>query len=118
MTTMDRWFSACARLICLLPEDGATRAMHSVFVFRARDRGSAFERALVLGRSLERDYLNEAGEEVRWRLAQIVTLDELQDDDLDGSEVFSEPADLRGDELVGYDSAFTPHSHAPTQSGV
>ena len=92
--------------------------MQSVFVFRSDGRDTAFERALTLGRQLEQVYRNAAGEEVRWRLARIVTLDELETTDIDGCEVYSEAADLDSSELVGYDAGFEPDLHPPTQTGV
>ena len=43
----------------------------------ASDWDSAFQRALEIGRGLERSYSNSDGEQVTWRLRETRTLDEI-----------------------------------------
>ncbi len=64
--------------------------MDCVHVFRAGDWDAAFRRALELGRLHEEEYQNEAGEAVRWVLAEVISLDRVRSASLDGAEVYSE----------------------------
>src|SRR5215471_20174637 len=94
------WFSAKVRLVCLIEPTGAVRYMDSVYVLRSADFQSALERALDLGKSQERSYLNADNKRVAWKLAEIVSLDIITAESLDGVEVYSEPVELApGDAL-------------------
>lgn len=89
---MDKWFSALMELeaeIGGLPQhDGLCEA--SVRLFRATDVAAAQDKAEVLGRQLEHDYLNENGEPVVWRFRGVIDVQEVEEDSIvDGVEVFS-----------------------------
>ena len=88
------WFSARVRLVAFAEGRGATHQMECIHVFRGADWDAAFQRALELGRSHEEEYVNADGALVRWRLAEVVSLDMLRSDDLDGAEVYSEISDI------------------------
>jgi hypothetical protein len=106
-------FSTALRLVCFI-DDRAVDAIVSVFILMAEDWDSAFEKALEIGRGQERSYSNSTDELVLWRLAEIVTIDELSGE-LDGREVYSDRVEPReGDVLDSLD----PSSSRPTQSGV
>ena len=111
------WFSASVRLAVLIKGLGLDTFTQSVVVFRAADRDAAFARALALGRALETTYANGDGEEVRWRLAEIVTLDQLKRDDLDGAEVYftfeDEPT-----ERLPFETVFHPADSEPRETGT
>jgi hypothetical protein len=110
------WYSAKLRKICLVEGKGATMAMVTVCVFRASDFSDAFVRVVKLGRSTEEEYRNEAGRLVRWRLKEVVTLDVLPGEELDGVEVNADLADLRPEESVSFESEFRPEDSKPDQS--
>lgn len=42
---------------------------------------------MEIGRNREESYANGEGDRVVWRFAEVVTVDELRADDLDGAEV-------------------------------
>jgi hypothetical protein len=113
------------RLAVLVDPEGAVQYSDSVFVFQVEncDDGSelrrrAFARALKLGIEQEEEYLNEAGDRVRWRLKEVVTLDLLGDELLDGMEVTSDLVDLEPDATISFDAVFNPEASKPTQTGV
>jgi hypothetical protein len=112
----DQWFATSLRLVCLVEGYGATTQETSVHIFRATDWDNAFDRALALGRSHEQDYLNGEGEQVRWRLDRVSTLDMIRAPDLEGAEVFSEMSDVSGG--PPFDTMFEPEKHQPENTGI
>lgn len=113
---MKHWFSAKVRLICLIENKGATRYMDSLLLFRAADFASAFDRALSLGKNREQAYENEEHLRVVWRLVEVISLDQLATDDLDGTEVYSEPVALTPGGSISFDTEFKPERSRPTQT--
>ena len=111
----DLWFSAKVRLAAVLDEDRVDSFMDCLHVFRAADWDEAFQRALALGRSHESEYRNADGERLRWRLAQVLTLDRVVGS-LDGAEVFSESfaADQFRDDRSS--DPFAPERSVPRQT--
>jgi hypothetical protein len=112
----QQWFSASMRLVILVEGKGATLQDEVVHVFRADDCDAAFQRALALGRSHERDYKNGYGQQVRWRLDRILTLDMIRVLDLDGAEVFSALSHVSGG--PEFDADFHPERQRPAQTGI
>jgi Domain of unknown function (DUF4288) len=112
------WFSAMLRFVILIQDEGASRLSRSVIVFRAEDWPDAKKRALELGYKMERSYQGGTGLEVRWRLAAVETLDLLGDTVTDGREVYSEPAELRLEHSIDFDTKLDPENSEPGQSGV
>ena len=110
------WFSARVRLVCLIENEGATRYMDNVYVFLGRDFDGAMQRAIDLGRSEEEEYMNKYGERVRWRLKEVISLDMIRSESLDGAEVYSEPVDLEPGEIIPFDQTFNPEDLEPTQT--
>jgi hypothetical protein len=110
------WFSAKVRLACLVENSGAIEYQDSVFVFTAADWAPAFERALALGYGMERTYQNMQGEQVVWRLVEVVSLDWLEASNLDGAEVYSEPVPLGPHEDIPFEWVFKPEDSEPTQT--
>jgi len=117
--TGDLWFSSALRLTVDV-DTGSPREMLSVVVFTARDFERAFHRALDLGRAMETSYRNAANGRVRWRLAEVVTVDMLGGAIADGREVYCEPRSPRGTATANAVSPTThkPEESQPTQSGV
>ena len=108
------WYSSKIRLACLIQGVGLTRYMDSVVLFRAKDFKGAMKRALEFGKRQEEEYLNAEKELVRWRFKEVVSLDIIEHDDLDGVEVHSDFID--SDEQVDFNVEFTPEKSKPTQT--
>ena len=106
-------------LFIILVADGPGRQRNhyddSVIVFRARDFGHAFKRALQLGRKQETDYKNDKGQRVRWSLAQIVNLDWVGRK-VDGKEVASSLHYRTSKERIPPDRIFHPEHSKPEGS--
>jgi hypothetical protein len=90
--------------------------MESIYVFRSADFQTAFKRALDLGKSQERSYLNADQKRMIWKLAEIVSLDMIAAESLDGVEVYSEPVELAPGEAFPLDVALHPERSQPTQT--
>jgi uncharacterized protein DUF4288 len=73
------------------PDSGDERiAERQLRLIRASGADGAYERALQLGHEAEHEYMNDAGEKVRWRFVGLAELSEITDAELrDGSEVLS-----------------------------
>ena len=110
------WFSTKVRLVCLIEPIGAVRYMDSVYVFRSADFQTAFKRALELGKSQEKTYFNVDKQKVVWKLTEIVSLDMITAESLNGAEVYSEPVDLAPGEAFPMDAALYPELSEPTQT--
>jgi len=85
------FYSARLLFIILVASGTGRKRNHydeSVIVFRAKDFGHAFKRALQLGRAQETDYKNDKGQRVRWALVEIRNLD-CVGPKMDGKEVAS-----------------------------
>ena len=61
----------------------------SVIVLQANKLRDAEKKALSIAKTNENRYLNEKGELVKWKLIQLVEIQELQDKLKDGLEVSS-----------------------------
>ena len=62
----------------------------SIRVLLADSEEDARTRAEQIGRAAEHDYMNEAGESVRWQFVSVLEVQDLSETDLqDGTEVFS-----------------------------
>lgn len=116
MTPNEEWYSAKLRLVCLVEEEGAVQYRDTVILFKGESFEHAFRRALEIGAGQEAEYLNGAGLRVLWRLKEILTLDFVSDNDLDGVEVSSDPVELAEDESYAFDAEFVPESSETTQT--
>ena len=110
------WFSACFRRVCLVENRRTNTYNDSVLVFTASDFEDAMHRAIQLGRGMEEEYLNDSGMRVRWRLKEIMTLDVIQADSLDGAEVYSAFSDVPEGEDIPFDAVFHPEDSEPGQT--
>ncbi|MCP4681494.1 MAG: DUF4288 domain-containing protein [Desulfobacterales bacterium] len=90
--------------------------MDSVYVFLEGDFDGAMRRAIHLGRSEEEECMNKYGERVRWRLKEVISLEIIRSESLDGAEVYSEPVDLEPGEIIPFDQTFNPEDSDPTQT--
>jgi uncharacterized protein DUF4288 len=110
-----QWFSTKIRLACIVEPKGLQRFMDSIYVFQSTDFDAAFRKAMDIGRSQERNYLNDADELVQWRLKEIISLDLIRPQSLDGAEVYSEPVEPAASDFL-IDNAFHPEDSNPTQT--
>ncbi len=114
--TDKSWFSSKVRCVCLVENHNATSFMDLVFVFRAKDFNDAFKKALELGYKQEEEWLNIYTERVRWRFKEILALDIIKAESLDGVEVNSESFDVPADQEIPFDSEFYPQQSEPKQT--
>jgi len=114
---MDFW--SARLLFIILVADGAGRKRNhydeSVIVFRAKDFGHAFKRALQLGRTQETDYKNDKGQRVRWALVEIGNLD-CVGPKVDGKEVGSVLHYRTSRDRISPDRIFHPERSKPESS--
>jgi hypothetical protein len=90
--------------------------MDSILLFKSENFDSASKRALELGQSLERNYLNGDNQQVIWKLKEIISLDLIGGNSLDGAEVYSEPVKIPSDEITTFLEKFEPEKSIPTQT--
>ena len=109
------WFSSKVRLICFIEGLGATEYLDSVFLFLDQDFETAFQKALELGKSLENSYHNGDQKKVSWKLKEIISLDMINKESLDGVEVYSEPIEINLDENI-VEMTLHPENSMPTQT--
>jgi hypothetical protein len=112
------WFSASLRRICLIEGSGAVDAWDEVFLQRASDWDKAFERALEIGKGREETYTNADGASVVSRFAEVVTLDEIRTNQLDGAEVFSSVAHVPTGNNTTSEHVFNPEESTPGSTGI
>lgn len=110
------WFSSRVRLVVITGAEGGLHYADSVFVFRAEDYRHAFRRALDLGRRAEESYKNEAGDSVAWRLKEVLTLDLIRDENLDGVEVAYQSSDIPPGEVFTLATVFEPEKSEPVET--
>lgn len=115
-----RWHSARLRFAILTDRTGRPaleRFFDSVILLRAPSRREAFERALANGRQREQTYQNEEGVHVRWRLASVVSLDEIVEKDLNGTELLGMPIEADpADRTFAWDHDFRPELSVPAET--
>ncbi|MEC7523183.1 MAG: DUF4288 domain-containing protein [Myxococcota bacterium] len=114
--TERTWFSSTVRRVCLVEGEGCVMANDSVLLFRASDFDEAFRRAVELGRALEEEYRNLAGQLVRWRLKEVLSLDSIRAESLDGAEVHSSFEEFDPPHKLEMDEVFTPECSEPHQT--
>jgi len=87
-----------------------------VFVLRASNFDSAFDRAISIGEASQKEYRNAYDERVFWRFMEVVSLDVIPFEDLDGREVYSELVHLGEEKLILFGTEFNPKSSKPVQT--
>ena len=113
------WFSAKVR-DTILHEGLGGEFEDSVYLFRAADFDAALERAIVLGRAGDSEYLGGIEERrVQWKLAEVTVLTLLGAGEIgDVVEVHSEAVPLRDADRVPFDHVFHPGRSEPRSTGV
>lgn len=110
------WYSTKLRWVVLIQGEGANRYSDSVLVIDANDFDQAQQKALELGRRHEEEYTNADGQRVRWRLKEVISLDQLGETIHHGMEVYSEPVELDGGVSIEFDAELYPERSQPTQT--
>ena len=104
------WHSAKFRMARMVEPHGCDALVDHLFVYRALAH-SWLEPVLAIGRSLER---TEPGERrVEWRLAEVLTIDILRDQGLDGAEVDSKFVDMVPEDCVPFGTVPRPEASKP-----
>lgn len=116
MPEHQKWFSAKARLVSIVEGGGAKMYLDTLWVFTASDWDAALQRAVALGRVREEEYRNAEGRRVHWALKEILSLDRISGEKLDGAEVHSSLMDVPAEEQTILASEFQPESSAPVQT--
>ena len=109
----------CARLhiVCIVDDPDHDRENghtcdYPFVLFQAADAGTAFTRALELGRAKEHSYLNCNERTVRWALRAVEQIWYLGNE-LDGVEAGSILDVYRLETPLGIDAQFTPENELP-----
>jgi hypothetical protein len=111
----ETWFSTRLRFAIIIESQGLVRYSDSVYLLSAADFDSAFQRALVIGQKNQRQYENADRQQVVWKFAEVLALDVIRADSLDGAEVYSEPVPAV-DPSWTINQAFHPEASRPTQT--
>src|SRR5262249_40074686 len=113
----ERWFSAKLRFAIMVEPTGGDTLNDRLFLLRAAaDFKADCDRALNIGWSSEQEYRNVYGHRVQWRFMEIVSLDLMPSDDLNGCEVYSEPIHLSGENVIPFETQFSPETSKPIQT--
>lgn len=103
-----KWFSAKLRFAIMIEPKGADTLNDCVVVFKAMDFGPAFDKAVSIGKAKETKYKNTYGQNVAWKLVEVISLDILGPTIRDGLEVYSEPVHLKKKDVIPYGTKFRP----------
>ncbi len=119
LDTAIPWFSAKLRIVRMIDGPSVDKFDDCVFVFRAADFATAFDRAIELGRARELEYLNGEQERVLWRLVEVLSLNLLATGEFgDVIDAYVETVPLRQADQVPFDTVFHPERSQPTMTGV
>jgi hypothetical protein len=110
------WFSTKLRFAVMMEPDGASLLYDCVHLLRAGDFAAAFEKAVRIGEASQQEYLNWDGRRVQWRLMEVLSLDIIPSDDLDGRVVHAEPIQLDDNRMLPFGATFSPRASKPTQT--
>jgi Domain of unknown function (DUF4288) len=87
-----------------------------IYLFRAVDFAAAFLRAITLGELAQKECRNAEGRRVLWRFKEVISLDIIRTNDLDGAEIYSEPIHLKKEETIPFETQFRPSRSNPLQT--
>jgi Domain of unknown function (DUF4288) len=111
-----KWFSTKLRFAIMIESAGADTLNDCVFMLKAVDFDVAFDRAISIGYASEKEYRNSQGQLVQWKFKEIISLDIIQSEDLDGREVYSEPIHLANENMIPFETEFSPKTSKPLQT--
>ncbi|MGE0423418.1 MAG: DUF4288 domain-containing protein [Reyranellaceae bacterium] len=106
------WHSAKVRMARMVEPNGCDALVDHIFVYRAPIH-SWLRSALAIGRSLER---TEHGEgRIEWRLVEVLTIDVLVNQNLDGAEVHCQFIDMTPEDGVPFGTVPHPEDSTPVR---
>ncbi|MGE0424974.1 MAG: DUF4288 domain-containing protein [Reyranellaceae bacterium] len=115
----SHWFSLKLRWACMIEGLGCKLFNDCIFLVRATDFDTALERAVVIGRSEEHEYLNGEGERILWPFVEVLALTRLGPGELrDVVDVHTEEMPLRDSDRVPFGTVFCPEQSKPEMTGV
>ena len=118
-TNQAHWFSLKIRWACMIEGLGCKLFNDCIFLVRARDFDAALDRAIVIGRSQEHEYLNGEGERVLWPFVEVLSLTRMGPGELgDVVDVHTEEVPLRDTDRVPFGTVFHPERSKPEMTGV
>lgn len=110
-----RWYSAKVRMARMVESQGCDALVDHIVVYRAPIH-SWLGSALTAARSLER---MEPGESrVEWRLAEVLTIDVLRNQTLDGAEVHSQFIDMVPSDSAPFGTEPHPEASTPVRRNL
>ncbi len=110
----QQWFSTKLRFIVLVEPTGGDIFHDCLFLIKAEDFKSAFDRALSIGNKEENKYRNVEDKIVLRKFVEIISLDIISNRDLDGAELNSELQ--RSSRTVSFMQTFAPEMSKPIQT--
>jgi len=113
----QHWYSAELRFCTVTSADGKVSEEDSIFLVRAEEFEEAFQKFLALGRRREESYKNMYGHDVRVRFVEILTINEVFHDTLDGAEVWCESRDAE-DPNFTIDTPLDPAASKPDAAAI
>src|SRR5215813_2628463 len=79
----DTWYSAKLRFVVMVEPVGGDTLNDCIYLFRAVDFPAAFQRAVTIGESSQKEYRNADGQRVLWRFKEVISLDIIRTNGLD-----------------------------------
>ena len=111
----DTWFSARIRFAIIIETIGLHGYSDSIYLFRATDFETAFQKVMEIGYNHEESYINGDNQRVVWKFVEIISLDIIRSKSLDGAEIYSEPVSGENPSWT-IEHEFHPELSEPTQT--
>ena len=111
----NSYFSGRIRFAIIIETIGLHRYSDSVYLFQAIDFEDAFKRIMEIGYNNEDSYFNIDNQRVVWKFAEIISLDIIRSESLDGAEIYSEPVEGENPSWT-IEHKFHPELSEPTQT--
>jgi len=112
----ETWYSAKLRFVVMVEPVGGNTLNDCIYLFKAVDFPAAFQRAIAIGESAQKEYRNEEGQCVLWRFKEVISLDIIRANNLDGAEIYSEPIHLKKEEIIPFETQFRPSTSKSLQT--
>ena len=111
----DSWFSGRIRFAIIIETIGLHRYSDSVYLFQAMDFETAFQKIIEIGYNNEDSYVNGDNQKVVWKFSEVISLDIIRSESLEGAEIYSEPVSGE-DPSWTIEQEFHPELSEPTQT--
>jgi hypothetical protein len=111
-----QWYSAKLRFAMMVSPEGGDTLNDTVIVFKAKNFKDAFARGIAIGEKSEEEYLNGEGNLVSWKLMEMIHINIIRSDKIDGAEVHSELFSVGEGETIPLETVFNPKDSNPSQT--